>query len=96
MASKDIKIESRYGKWHTLKHMPDEGENVYLYVPAESWMPLYINYERGKIHRNAEINELLSVDTDGGPYLAQGSRVNGKIVKRVYDKKEVGVLLEIE
>lgn len=94
--SKDIKIESRYGEWHTLKHIPEEGENVYIYVPAESWMSLYINYKGGKIDRDAEINELLSVDTDGGPYLAQGSRVDGKIVKRVYDKKGVGVLLEIE
>lgn len=92
--SKDIKLNSRYGKQHTLRHMPEEGENVYRYEPAESWMPLYISYD--KVDRDAEINELLSIDTDGGPYLAQGSRVDGKIVKRVYDKKGVGVLLEIE
>lgn len=92
--NKDIKIGSRYGQQHTLKHLPEEGENVYTLVPAKEWMPIYYSYE--KFDENAEVNDLVSLDTDGGPYLTVGSVVDGKEVKRIYKKKNVGNLLVIE
>lgn len=73
--------------------MPDEGENVYRYEPAQEWMPIYCSFV--KYDKDAEINELTSVDTDGGPYLSVGSVVSGKTVKRIYEKKNVGTLLEL-
>ena len=92
--NKDIKIGSRYGHQHTLKHLPEEGENVYILVPAKEWMPIYYSYE--KFDENAEVNDLVSLDADGGPYLTVGSVVGGKEVKRIYNKKNVGNLLVIE
>ena len=73
---------------------PEEGENVYTLVPAKEWMPIYYSYE--KFDENAEVNDLVSLDTDGGPYLTVGSVVGGKKVKRIYKKKNVGNLLVIE
>ncbi|MBP5458339.1 MAG: hypothetical protein J6Y37_17755 [Paludibacteraceae bacterium] len=93
-SEKNIKLGSRYGEHHTLQHLPEEGENVYRYVPAQSWMPMYCSYE--KWDDEAEINELVSVDTDGGPYIGLGQIVGGKKVKRIYYKKDVGYLLELE
>ena len=91
----DIKLRSRYGDFHTLQHMPEEGDNVYRYVPAQEWMPMYYTFEKA-YDENADVNELVAVDTDGGPFLGIGDEVEGKTVKRVYNKKGVGCLLELE
>ena len=92
--SKDIKLGSRYGHQHTLRHMPDEGENVYRYEPAQDWMPIYTGYDT--YDKEADTNELAYVDTDGGPWLTIGSKVGDLTVKRIYEKKNVGTLLELE
>ena len=94
MSKKDIKVKSRYGAYHTLQHMPEEGDNIYRYTPAEEWMPMRYGYD--KYDDDAEINELKFVDTDGGPWLSEGSEVEGRTVKRIYSKKDVGILLELD
>lgn len=93
--SKDIKLRSRYGDMHTLEHMPGEGENVYRYVPAKDWMCMRYGFT-DKFDTEAEINELLYADTDGGPFISEGFEVEGRKVKRIYDKKGVGCLVELE
>lgn len=93
--SKDIKLKSRYGDTHTLKHMPEEGENVYRYEPSKDWMNMRYIFE-GNYDSNADINELKAADTDGGPFIGVGDIVDGRTVKRIYSKKGVGCLLEME
>ena len=90
----DIKLRSRYGDFHTLQHMPEEGDNVYRYVPAEDWMPMRYGFDT--YDKDAEINELVYVDTDGGPFIGIGYEIQGKTVKRIYNKKGVGCLLVLE
>lgn len=91
--NKDIKIGSRYGHQHTLRHMPEEGDNIYRYEPAQDWMPIYCSFVTWD--EKADINELISIDTDGGPCLNIGSSVSGKTVDRIYWKRDVGYLLEL-
>ena len=93
--SKDIKLKSRYGDTHTLKHMPEEGEKTYRYVPAKEWMNMRYGFD-GKYDQDAEINELVFADTDGGPFISTGDTIEGMKVKRVYSKKGVGCLIEFE
>lgn len=88
----EIKLKSRTGKVHKLVQMPEIGKNVYAFVPAEEWMPIYTSYE--VVDPDADENELLSVDTEGGPFLSLGSTINGRLIKRIYDKKNYGVLIE--
>lgn len=90
----NIKLGSRYGHQHTLEYLPEEGENVYRFVPAKEWMPIYSSFEN--FDDEAEENELTSIDCDGGPYLTVGSHVGEKEVKRIYEKKDVGYLLVVE
>ena len=92
--SKDIKLKSRYGAAHTLKRVPEEGENVYRYVPAKEWMPIYVGFDT--YDENADVNELKYVDADGGPWLGIGSKVEELTVVRIYDKKGVGTLVELK
>ena len=93
--NKDIKLKSRYGDTHILKHMPEEGENVYRYVPAKDWMNMRYGFN-GTYDKDAEVNELVFADTDGGPFISVGDEVEGKTVNRIYSKKGVGCLLEME
>ena len=93
-SEKNIKLGSRYGHQHTLQHLPEEGEKVYRYVPAKDWMPIYCSFD--KWDDEAEINELSSIDTDGGPYIGIGYEVAGRKVKRIYHKKGTGYLLELD
>lgn len=88
----EIELKSRTGKIHKLVQVPEIGKNVYVFAPAEEWMPIYTSYE--KIDPYADENELISVDTDGGPYLSLGSTVNGRVIRRIYDKKGYGILIE--
>lgn len=52
----------RYG--HTHKFVLTTGNN-YIFKPEEKWMSLYLNFE-------PSTKKILSVDTDGGPYMYVG------------------------
>lgn len=88
-----IKLRSRYGDIHTLVPMPEIGENTYKYTPAEDWMCLRYIFH-GKFDPNADEFDLTAVDTEGGPFLSTGDVVEGMKIKRIYDKKGVGALIE--
>lgn len=91
--SKEIKLKSRYGDTHTLVPVPEVGENTYRYVPAKDWMPLRYIYD-GMFAEDMDEFDLVSVDTDGGPYLSVGDKVEGMEIKRIYAKKGVGALIQ--
>ena len=91
--SKEIKLRSRYGDTHTLVPVPEIGENTYRYVPAKDWMPMRYIYD-GMFAEDMDEFDLVSVDTDGGPYLSVGDKVEGREIKRIYVKKGVGALIQ--
>ena len=59
---------SRYGHIHSFKRNDD---GSYSFVPAEDWMPLYISSD-------PESKDIISVDTEGGPFITVGWN-NGEI-----------------
>lgn len=91
--SKEIKLRSRYGDTHTLVPVPEVGENTYKYVPAKDWMPMRYIYD-GMFDKDMDEFDLVSVDTDGGPYLSVGDKVEDREIKRIYVKKGVGALIQ--
>lgn len=91
--SKEIKLKSRYGDAHTLVPVPEIGENTYRYVPAKDWMPMYYTYD-GVFDDNQDEFDLVAVDTDGGPFLSVGDKVEDREIKRIYVKKGVGSLIQ--
>ena len=52
----------RYNYTHSF--IKNNDTNHYVFKPQEDWMQLYVNYNTD--------NSILSVDTDGGPYLTKG------------------------
>ena len=89
----EIKLTSRYGDTHRLVPVPEIGDNTYKYVAAKSWMPMYYNYD-GMFEEDMDEFDLVSVDTDGGPYLSVGDKVEGMEIKRIYVKKGIGVIIQ--
>lgn len=89
----EIKLTSRYGDAHRLVPVPEIGDDTYKFVPAKSWMPMYYNYD-GMFGEDMDEFDLISVDTDGGPYLSAGDKVEGMEIKRIYVKKGVGVIIQ--
>ena len=73
-------------------------ENEWLFVPAEDWMPIYLNYDCN----NRDI--IVSLDSDGFGYpLWLGDTVKSlddkqpdKVVKKIYFKDNVGYIVVLE
>ena len=91
--SKEIKLRSRYGDTHTLVPVPEVGENTYRYVPAQEWMPMRYIFD-GDYREDVDEFDLTAVDTDGGPFLSVGDKVEGMEIKRIYVKDGFGALIE--
>ena len=91
--SKEIKLRSRYGDTHTLVPVPEVGENTYRYVPAQEWMPMRYIFD-GEYREDVDEFDLTAVDTDGGPFLSVGDKVDGMEIKRIYVKDGFGTLIE--
>lgn len=91
--SKEIKLRSRYGDTHTLVPVPEVGENTYRYVPAQEWMPMRYIFD-GDYREDVDEFDLTAVDTDGGPFLSVGDKVDGMEIKRIYVKDGFGTLIE--
>ena len=91
--SKEIKLKSRYGDTHTLVPVPEVGENTYRYVPAQEWMPMRYIFD-GEYREDVDEFDLTAVDTDGGPFLSVGDKVDGMEIKRIYVKDGFGTLIE--
>lgn len=89
----EIKLTSRYGDTHRLVPVPEIGENTYKYTPAKDWMPMRYIYD-GMFDEDMDEFDLVAVDTDGGPYLSVGDKVEGREIKRIYVKKGVGVIIQ--
>ena len=56
-------------------------------------MPMYYNYD-GMFAEDMDEFDLVSVDTDGGPCLSVGDKVEDREIKRIYVKKGVGVIIQ--
>lgn len=91
--SKEIKLKSRYGDTHTLVPVPEVGENTYRYVPAQEWMPMRYIFD-GEYREDVDEFDLTAVDTDGGPFLSVGDKVDGMEIKRIYVKDGFGTLIQ--
>lgn len=73
-------------------------ENEWLFVPAEDWMPVYLNYDCN----NRDV--IVSLDSDGFGYpLWLGDTVKSlddkqpdKVVKKIYFKDNVGYIVVLE
>lgn len=91
--SKEIKLKSRYGDTHTLVPVPEVGENTYRYVPAQEWMPMRYIFD-GDYREDVDEFDLTAVDTDGGPFLSVGDKVDGMEIKRIYVKDGFGTLIQ--
>ena len=91
--SKEIKLRSRYGDTHTLVPVPEVGEYTYRYVPAHEWMPMSYIFD-GDYREDVDEFDLTAVDTDGGPFLSVGDKVDGMEIKRIYVKDGFGTLIE--
>ena len=59
----------RYGHTHKFISAKDNG-NPYIFTPAESWMPLYVTYNKD--------GTIFAIDTEGGPFITCGW-TNGEI-----------------
>lgn len=70
----------RYG--HTHKFVASFGCN-YIFKPAESWMPIYLNFD-------PTTKKVLSVDTEGGPYMTVGWSNDEITIKEIY---QVGTVI---
>jgi len=77
--SYDVKSD-RYG--HTHHFVQSFGEN-YLFKPEESWMPIYLNFDPAT-------KKIMSVDTEGGPYLTAGWSNDEITIKDIY---QVGTVI---
>lgn len=87
-----IPLKSRYDKIHRLILVPEINNKTYRYEPAEESMPIYIYYDN--YHEGNDENDLISVDTDGGPYLSVGCEFKDMVINRIYKKKNYGILIE--
>ena len=87
-----IPLRSRYGKTHRLVPVPEINNKTYRYEQAEEWMPMYINYDN--YHEENDENDLISVDTDGGPYFSVGCELKDMVINRIYEKNGYGILIE--
>jgi hypothetical protein len=86
-------------KEHKLVETDTNGE--WLFVPAEDWMPVYLNYDS---HNRGET--IVSLDSDGfGSPLYLGDTVRDlscedkqpdKVVKKIYFKYNVGYIVVLE
>ena len=84
-------------KAHKLVETKTEGE--YLFVTAESWMPIYFNYDDGS-------NTIVSFDSDGfGSPIFVGDIIKDlnpnnppctKSVKKIFWKENVGLIVVLE
>lgn len=85
----------------TKKHklVETDVESEWLFVPAEDWMPIYLNYDCGQ-------DIIVSLDSDGfGTPLWLGDTVKDlsledkqpdKVVKKIYFKDNVGYIVVLE
>ena len=76
---KEIALNSRYGKVHKL--MPKE-DGWYKFETAEEWMPVYCNYNE------EDLPHLISIDSDGGPYICVGTIIEDKVVNDIMRKSD--------
>ena len=76
---KKIKICGRYGYVHTLEHIKD---NWWLFKcdPKSTGGCRYIGFEG---EEKINYNNLYAFDPEGGPFIAVGSKIDGKTVKSI-------------
>lgn len=70
----------RYG--HTHKFIETNGNN-YIFKPAESWMPIYLNFDPAT-------KKIVSFDTEGGPFMTVGWHNDEIRIKEIY---QVGTVI---
>lgn len=84
MEKEYIVLSDRYNHKHKFiktefKYSDENGDivtddNVYVFVPEQDWMPIYVTYTDSK-H-----NEVAFIDTEGGPNIYEGWKNNEIIV----------------
>lgn len=61
--------------------------NKYIFSVAENWMSIYIT---------GGLDNIVAIDSDGGPMISIGSVINGRTVNKIYNEKGVGIIVEFE
>ena len=74
------------GKPHTLFQY-EEGSNKYLFCTTEEWCPVQIT---------GSIDSILAIDSDGGPMIGVGSKINGRAIKAITHEQGIGFIVEFE
>lgn len=74
------------GKPHKLFQY-EENSNKYIFCTAEDWMPIYVTGEKDNI---------VAIDSDGGPMIVVGDKVKERIVSKIYYEEGIGYIVEFE
>ena len=75
------------GKPHKLFQY-EENSDKYIFCTAEAWMPIYVT--------GAE-DDILAIDSVGGPMICVGDKINNRIVSKIYHHEEgIGYIVEFE
>ena len=104
---KEIVIRrSIYDNTKEHKLVETDVDGVWLFTPAEEWMPVYINYDVTYGDNNDGETCILSLDSDGfGNPIYLGSTIKDlsledkqpdKVVKKIYFKDNVGYIMVLE
>lgn len=72
MKNEYIVKSERYGHKHRFIKI-DNKEPLYIFVPEQEWMPIYVTYS------NSDKNKIEFIDTEGGPNLYVGW-CNGEVL----------------
>lgn len=72
------------GKPHTLFQY-EENSNKYLFCTAENWCPVQVT---------GTMDNIIAIDSDGGPMVGVGSEINGRTVKKICYEDGIGFIVE--
>ena len=80
-----IELERRYGGApHKLIKIEDK---KYVFRTAEDWMPIYVT---------GEPNNVVAIDSEGGPYIGIGDKIEDGIVKAINWVQGKGYVIDFE
>ena len=83
---KDIKLSNRYG--YALYLHPTEEKDHYLLIGDEDALSCVgVTFDKSPIN-------VIAIDPSGGPYIAVGSKIAGKVVKSITSSKK-GFIIEL-
>ena len=74
------------GKPHKLFQYEENSEK-YIFCTAEDWMPIYVTGDK---------DDIFAIDSDGGPMICTGDKINGRTVSKIFYEEGIGYIVEFE